>query len=412
MSETIATVARAREHLKAGDTETAYGLFVAVSLAHGSQPEVVAGLALCLGRLGRYVEGDGQWSHLSQFMPQAYSCEYQLKHVECLIFMGNLVGAKALLRKVSSNYVDNGLKLKLIRRIAALEERENCPKRHDAEVAEIQGAPGTVYAAGAVGIVSAKAVLRARYADLIADRTSTPTPLAFRSVVVVTYGRTGSTLLQGLLNTIDGMRFLGENEGAFFHLFEYVKTIERLSCRTNVDLPSSPFFGAGTLDTVSAKEAARAAINAYFASARQNASTGCIGFKDVRYIDHPGRLSAYLSFLEEMFEMPAFVFLWRDHAEVLRSGWWKQKDRIKAAATLETIEKQAEEFASDRSNCFFLTYSDLNTQNSKLRSLFTFLGAAFDPDRVGAVMSIPHSYNPERLEIREMFENARLGSGV
>jgi hypothetical protein len=41
-----------------------------------------------------------------------------------------------------------------------------------------------------------------------------------------------------------------------------------------------------------------------------------------------------------------------------------------------------------------------------LRNLFGFLGAEFAPDRVDAVMSIPHSYDPERPEIRQMFENA------
>ena len=407
-----ATVAQAQERLKAGDIQAAYDLFRAVSLLNAGDPDIVAGLALCLDRLGRHTEGARQWAHLARHKPEAHIGDNELNHAACLIALGDIEGAKALLRSARNDHIDNGLKLTLLRRIAALEEREGSAQGETARTGVPQFSPGTAYAALATDIMSANPSLRAGYVDLIADRHGAGPSLTFQSVVMVTYGRTGSTLLQGMLNTIDGMRFLGENEGAFFHLFEYVETIERLSRRTDSDLPNSPFYGAGALNPVAAKQAARGVIDAYFATARSDDVPTCVGFKDVRYIDHPDRLEAYLGFLEEMFDAPpAFVFVWRDHAEVLRSGWWKQTDRAKAAATLEAVERQAESFARDRNNCFSITYADLIARTERLRGLFAFLGAGFDPDRVDAVLSIPHSYNPERPEIRQMFESARRGSG-
>lgn len=390
-------VEQARELLKAGDVQEAHRLFLSASLRKAGDPEIVAGLALCLDRLGRHVEAARQWAHLERHMPDAHAGENALNHAACLIELGEFEGAKTLLRAVRNDHIDNGRKLGLLRRIAAAGGGDG---------AISQPAKGGGYAARAGGIMSSNPALRAGYAELIADRPVARRALAFRSVVMVTYGRTGSTLLQGVLNTIDGMRFLGENEGAFFHLFSYVRTIERLSRRTDTDLPNSPFFSAGALDPATAKQAARAAVDAYFAPAREEHAPDCIGFKDVRYIDHPDQLAEYLGFLEEMFDSPAFVFLWRDHAEVLRSGWWKQTDRVKAAATLEAVERQAGEFARARSNCYTLTYADLVARTERLRNLFGFLGAEFAPDRVDAVMSIPHSYDPERPEIRQMFENA------
>lgn len=402
-----ANVAEAQRCLKGGRFEEAYNLFRVASLLSAGNPDIVAGLALCLDRLGRHREGARQWANLARNNPEAYVGEHELNHAACLVAMGELDRAKALLRSARNNHVDHGLKLTLLRRIAA---REGSMQDESSKTGDPQFTLGTAYAARSTDIMSANPSLRSEYVNLISNRHSVRPPLTFQSVVIVTYGRTGSTLLQGMLNTIDGMRFLGENEGAFFHLFEYIETIERLSRRTDSDLPSSPFYGAGALDPVAAKQAARGVINAYFATACIEDVPTCIGFKDVRYIDHPDRLEAYLDFLEEMFDAPAFVFLWRDHAEVLRSGWWKQADRVKAAATLEAVERQAKSFARDRKNCFSITYADIIARNERLRGLFAFLGAVFDPDRVDAVLSIPHSYNPERPEIRQMFENARHGS--
>lgn len=410
-TDSAATVKRAQESLKAGKVEEAYNLFCAAALLNASDPETVAGLALCLDRLGRNMEGSRQWAILARHNPEAYVGEHELNHAACLIALGELDSAKALLRASHNGHIDNGLKLTLLRRIVAIEEREQSAQDNSSRTDVPQFTPGTAYSARATDIMSANPSLRAGYVDLISDRNGARPSLKFQSVVVVTYGRTGSTLLQGMLNTIDGMQFFGENEGAFFHLFDYVQTIERLSRKTDSDLPNSPFYGAGALDPVAAKQAARGVIDAYFAIARSEDVPTCVGFKDVRYIDHPDRLEAYLGFLEEMFDAPAFVFLWRDHAEVLRSGWWKQTDRVKAAATLEAVERQARSFARDRKNCFSITYADLIARTERLRGLFAFLGAGFDPDRVDAVLSIPHSYNPERPEIRQMFENARHGSG-
>jgi tetratricopeptide (TPR) repeat protein len=409
--DSAATVTQAQESLKAGKVEDAYKLFRAASLINAGNPDILAGLALCLDRLGRNTEGERQWAYLARHNPEAHAGEHALHHAACLIALGELDGAKALLRSSRNDHVDNGLKLTLLRRIATLEEREGSVQDETGRTGVPQFMTGTAYAARATDILSSNPILRAGYIDLIADHRGAGPPLTFQSVVMVTYGRTGSTLLQGMLNTIDNMRFFGENEGAFFHLFEYVETIERLSRRTDSDLPNSPFYGAGALDPVAAKQAARRVIDTYFATARSEDVPTCVGFKDVRYIDHPDRLEAYLDFLEEMFDAPAFVFLWRDHTEVLRSGWWKQTDRVKAAATLEAVERQAKSFARDRNNCFSITYADLIARTERLRGLFAFLGASFDPDRVDAVLSIPHSYNPERPEIRHMFENARRGSG-
>src|SRR5262245_42168913 len=67
-------------------------------------------------------------------------------------------------------------------------------------------------------------------------------------VFVMTYGRSGSTLLMGLLNTLPGYLIRGENDDAMKFLYDFHRTcvarstfwpIERMRKRSN------PFFGMG-----------------------------------------------------------------------------------------------------------------------------------------------------------------------
>ena len=110
--------------------------------------------------------------------------------------------------------------------------------------------------------------------------------------------------------------------------------------------------------------------------------------KEVKFKDNPEELVAYLEFLEMMFPEPLFVFLWRDHDEVLNSGWWKTEDRVRATAVLEFLESESQRFAQDRQNCFTLTYADLIPSATKLNDLFTFIGAAFEPEKLYQVLQI------------------------
>ena len=67
-------------------------------------------------------------------------------------------------------------------------------------------------------------------------------------VFVMTYGRSGSTLLMGLLNTIPGYLVRGENDDALRYLYDFHRTcversqhwpVERVRMRTD------PFYGIG-----------------------------------------------------------------------------------------------------------------------------------------------------------------------
>ena len=69
----------------------------------------------------------------------------------------------------------------------------------------------------------------------------------FESILIITYGRSGSTLLQGVLNAIDGVLIRGENMNMCFHMFKTYQAILTSKSKSERS-PQSPFFGAKLLD--------------------------------------------------------------------------------------------------------------------------------------------------------------------
>ena len=70
----------------------------------------------------------------------------------------------------------------------------------------------------------------------------------FGYLFVVTYGRSGSTLLMGLLNSVPGYLVRGENWDALHHLFRFHRTLAEGSQRwdpARLRQRTHPFFGAG-----------------------------------------------------------------------------------------------------------------------------------------------------------------------
>ena len=392
--------------LNGGNAQAAYDTLLAASLEPGIKPEIVAGIALCLGKLGRLDECIGQWEHLAKVAPKTYAGAHQLHHVGALLDAGRLDEARDLLRSCQDGGPDNGLRVALARRLSALR------KATASNTGQAQGSAGrevqtTTFKAEAGALTTQNDGIRDAYKGLISHAAGRANALKYKNLVIVTYGRTGSTLLLGILNSIPGLRVLGENAGAFRHLFEYLNAIKTVGKHKNTDLPTSPFFGAGQLDQEAIKTTVRQAIDTYFAAARQEPGVTCVGFKDVRYFEYHSDLVAYLEFLEEMLDDPAFVFLWRDHADVMQSGWWKSEDRIAAADTLKKVERQAAAFAAGRSNCIEIDYTDLVSATPKLEALHDFLGADFETDRVSRILSFPHSYDPTRRKVQDLFADAK-----
>ena len=144
-------------------------------------------------------------------------------------------------------------------------------------------------------------------------------------VFVMTYGRSGSTLLMGILNSIPGWLLRGENRHAMRHLYEFHRS--GLAEKARVDpvrasQPTHPWFGIEAFPEDVSLAHIRALAEATLL--RPEPDTRVTGYKEIRWYDDD--LPDYLDFLRQVFPGARFVLNTRNLEDVAASNYWTHKD--------------------------------------------------------------------------------------
>ena len=218
-----------------------------------------------------------------------------------------------------------------------------------------------------------------------------------RFVTVVTYGRTGSTVIQAALNALPDVIVRGENYSALRGLNAYVQAIAETADRHHSGRPTNPWFGSARLspgDVVA--DLRRHVIDTVL---RPRPGTKWIGFKEVRY--EPGHfptyddLLNYLLFLDKLLPGIGYLLNVRDPSEAARSGWWPGNDNAEAvlATTRDWLMTARDDLVRilgpDRA--VVVDYDEWNGRPDVLIGAFAALGLPRDDAAVRAAVG-------ERLE--------------
>jgi hypothetical protein len=227
--------------------------------------------------------------------------------------------------------------------------------------------------------------------DSAADDLMEPEPAAadqYGYVFVITHGRSGSTLLNGILNAIPGYLIRGENQGYLHDLFRAHRgavTRRRALRKEGATTPQHPWYGIE--DYPPRLAVARMQSLVLDTVLRPQPDSRVLGFKEIRY-GQPDVVE-YLGFIRTLFPASRFVFNTRDPAGVLKSDWWADRD----PADLTTIrERLAEAERAHQEVSYHVHYDDYRDAPEMLEGLFDFLGEPFDLETVRSVMALPHSY--------------------
>ena len=222
--------------------------------------------------------------------------------------------------------------------------------------------------------------------------------MKFKHLFVITYGRSGSTLLGGILNRIPGAFVRGENHGTLSHLYRAIRAVERTLAqprRPDDRTPTEAWFGASEVNPARFKEAL---INSFVSDVlAPPPGVELLGFKEIRYRLADFSEAEFLDFvwfLGEAFERACVVFNVRRHADVAKSAWWADEpNALVELAELDRRFRSAHERFPDMT--FMVDYDRTVADPASLRALHEFLGAPFDEDAVRAVLATPHSYQEE-----------------
>lgn len=220
-----------------------------------------------------------------------------------------------------------------------------------------------------------------------------------RYLFVVTYGRSCSTLLIGILNSIKGYHITGENNDAYKHLMSFYKEMliaknNYYNCIDNFNLLESTNPWYNTFDITDVKEALK---NLTVNILDPHDEYDVVGFKEIRYNGHikTNDLSEYLNFLHTVYD-PFFIFLTRDLNKVSISKWHARNPE-KCKKNLTLFEEQIRNHINVNKceKWYHIDASDMINKSEVFYNLFGFLNVKLDDmlmNRIDEVLKVKHSY--------------------
>ncbi|MCX2975083.1 hypothetical protein EYC87_15950 [Halieaceae bacterium IMCC8485] len=218
----------------------------------------------------------------------------------------------------------------------------------------------------------------------------------FDYVLIITYGRSGSTLLMGLLNTDDSCVIRGENNNFMYHLYCARRSLDRAKSGYSDETcgkPTSPWWGVDDIDPASFQRDMEPIVRNVLLSGLGRRPR-VLGFKEIRYFDLflEGELGGYLGFLARTLPRCAFVFNVRNIDDVMQSKWWAELGESEAAET-KVLLREFEEFAINfckkyRDSARLVSYEAVVANGRELRNIFAFLGLKYEQGKVSQMIDV------------------------
>ena len=154
----------------------------------------------------------------------------------------------------------------------------------------------------------------------------------------MTYGRSGTTLLQGILNSIPGYLIRGENRWAPYHLYQFHQVCSAARdgqySRGHRLGPDHPWFGMDDFPLEAALSYQRTLVLETLLRPRR--TTRVAGFKEIMWASGDYETfvdEGYIDYLIALFPDARFLINTRDLDATLRSGWWPNRPDGRAQLT-------------------------------------------------------------------------------
>jgi hypothetical protein len=231
---------------------------------------------------------------------------------------------------------------------------------------------------------------------------------------VITYGRSGSTLTQNVLNAIPGYCIRGENSNITSYLASLILRVEQEVNFTNrrhillnpgsrhsrliadlVGKPIDPWYGAELIDQdVVARDLFDVFVKNFL---HLPAGTKVGGFKEIRFAMQPQFLASHLDILRRYFPNARFIFQTRAIGQVMKSAWWANKPAQDVKQMVLAANKAFAQYRRQNPGCtYHLRYEDYAKGPEGIRPMFEFLGADFDEGKVAEILSVKLVHGQQR----------------
>ena len=212
----------------------------------------------------------------------------------------------------------------------------------------------------------------------------------FDYVFLLTYARSGSTLLQSLLNSEPTALIRGENNNALFYMFKALEavTMSKTQHGQHPTEPDTPWFGAEKLTPLGFKRTIlRQFVNGVL---RPTPTAKVLGFKEIRHIPffmNDLDFENYCQFLLNSFPNAKLIFNSRDAEDVRKSAWLKELNPELVKRGVRAADERFRLATARFDNVLHLQYEDYVENHDEVKKLFKFVGFEYDAARVEAIFN-------------------------
>jgi hypothetical protein len=196
-------------------------------------------------------------------------------------------------------------------------------------------------------------------------------------VLICATGRSGSTTMQRIINTIPNSNICGENFGAINSLLEFYRRIKT----TTIDYVPG-HMNPASYENIISKNVKPSWYNSYnfnnmvqmiritiINMFKNKDSTNVWGFKEIRY--DSGNID-YIKDFKELFPQTKVIIQFRENIQAQsKSGWFKEEKN--AVAFLNKTTKQLINFAMQNKEWCYLSSFERMFDKTNLQNMFTFI---------------------------------------
>lgn len=212
-------------------------------------------------------------------------------------------------------------------------------------------------------------------------------------VFLVTYGRSGSTLMTNYLNSFPGYCIRGENNNLIHHLCSAVLCLNEenfIKRRANLEkpfeersplmqrtmgTPKDPWYGAELVDQ---DRFAKAMFDGFVKEILSPPTEVRVaGFKDIKWAHNLARFKNNLDIVAKHFPKTRFIFQTRDVKAVAKSGMWVKRPPQEVETYIRNADAAFLDYAKDKEFCIHVRYEDMVDGDGTFRQLASFLGEDF-----------------------------------
>ncbi len=226
-------------------------------------------------------------------------------------------------------------------------------------------------------------------------------------VFVVSYGRAGSTLVQGLVNAMPRTLVRGESGLYVQHLFrawQAVDTVRQSHTGPHTRKVTSAFYGINALTRGRFVRSAHRLVVSGILGSEDEKDFDRLGFKEVEWHQiAPDETEPFFAWLEDVCPGAKYILNSREIEQVVGSGFWQRQDADEAMAAIQRVIEIQDHLRGTRAGRVHenryetITGDDRAASDAALRHLAEFVVGSCDDallKRLRSTLEVGHGPNP------------------